>query len=1666
MNLNEINIEKAKQEFPAIASKLEGALSAWKKNVGTYIINIVRETNPEKLKQWFRFWANVDIVETAYMFTKLRRTNEQEKEEIKKIILNESKKELGSIKNFYKLMTVLLYLNDFENAKRCYIYVKYIDAQIINEIEIEDTLEKINMLLRQYVKNTEEFEKIFSTDEVLGKEIIERLIPASENEKKVNEMEKVLDYIVRNEEHKQALEKEGFSLEGFMHRNNPLDCDRVTMQKFILILQEIYNNIEENVYLNKRLEEIEKQIKIFIDNLKQLQKEQDDRTKEFINEEIENLIALRKAEIEERKGLIKEQQIIIHNLLYENVINTKKALHKRKISRILLRKLYNEAVRMKIEDEYTEPLKSYVEAEGYLGTIDLRINNQLSFRIKDLVVQVSKKKYAFFARCRTMFERIEKMEEIDPVKLVNTKEILLKNLNRIIEGMDVNVRELKDARTKVNKELQKLEHIKDEKQTRNQDIKDVYIDILCMKIPRIAELLKTSINLEKFNINVVRELLKNSNYQLIFQYIKIVQEIGMYSTIRNSLRNIDLEAAPKRANKEVIIAISNNFLERGHTDLALEFLKNIGITKFKEYLPNDKSLLEYLEDMKNKSSYLLSLYIQKMLFFEYYQDTYIDQKTLTKKWLEYFENGRQLETQEILHEEIVILELLEKDINSLESEYVKNKIEQIEILYRKNRIFMKSSYIQTKIIKVLNIILSQPTDIKTKYNKIQELSFLNCFKYQEKQIKSDFNFDETKLGSLQVKSNQLFNNILNNITKEDEIEDLIDIYMNTHIKLSFSIENLLEIFSHKNLKGVFESLNKYKFYGKIRNKNNSTFYILQIVNVLNKEKIRVERNIFEYDVNASAIYSAKIENYNSLYNTIILSNIEIYKARKNITRRIDEEITKKTIDKLKIDSQNEYKYINYENIKNYIYEDKRREIAKINTIKEKITEKEKYYEKTKQNYIDALENNELELKDIIYYYMNTASRYIINLDEFISMIANIKFPEKQIVDLSVEFKDYIILFENLSEENKVVDTLQVESNNIEYAGNELRKYFISKIKYQGCLIDTYDKRTGKIYIKKLLDIDIQKNSKEYYQIEKIFTDFLNSRDFSILEKLQNIDILPELINEANKKYATERNLLYNYRVLFYNIFSILINDLSKLKLFLQYLGRNNFWKEQINKQTSVNWIMQQNEITQDIRQVFIEKAKTEDVQTVLYCYMNTHIKSIINLGELLRNIARYNPELKDKTNEKDTIVDLQKYNIKILVKINKQKTKPKNDYIVSFINDINENLKIKLPPNTQIKFLNNLNVLKYDKLNDYIICEKSSAEIVELASQYNRRMIYIFTNILNQNPKIADLYDLIEDETVKNVNVYYQEFLERKYFYNVIYKESKQLKKLCKTFEKYLKGKIEQAALSIVNVIMVMNTYSNTILRYSMPLDNFLEIIGPIIDKIEGLIIQKFKIKISKKINKNKYEVYFMRYNRKLEVVFKKNINNVYPNLIEGKEYIADLYFYDAQNKCIILDKPERNITYANTTFFQIILGNNIRQITDSSFDIDEFYKKYIEIEKLNSKQKEEFDTLVNDLKSEIKTGGKKAIKKAKRQIYNFIIYCNDKAVNERGLVKDIQSFIEENKKWQIDSSIINSLENLILNDKLDININEDKNAKELLLEAASNIIMKREEFLKEYGFY
>ena len=1659
MNINEVDIAKAKQEFPLIAPIIQGALNAWPDNIGIYVNKIEKEKNEEKLKQWFSFWAKIDIMGTACMFTKLVRTDEQGKQKIKNIILKESKKELGNIRNFYKLMAVLLYLNDFENAQRCYIYVKYIDVKKINEIETEDSLEKINMLVRQYVSNTEEFDKIFSEEDMTGRNIINRIMPDSENKKKVQEIENVLDYIIRNEKNKKILEEKGFNLEGFMHKDTTFDSDRVSIQKVIILLQELYNGIEEN----EELKEIKGQISIFINNLKKLKEEQEDRTKEFINEEIENLIAIRKNEIEERKNNIREQQKIIHNILYKNVIETKEAIHKKEISKVLLRRLYNEALRMEIDEEFIEPLREYVDEEvgNYFSIISLKNNFSLSYKINSLATAVAKKKYAFFSRCRNMFKRIENMQELDPVKLVNTKEILLKNLNRIIEGLDVDVRELKDARTKVNKQIQKLELIKDEKRTRNQDIKDVYIDILSMKMSRMAEILRAGINLEKFNVNVVRELLERSKYELIFQYIKIVQEISMYSTIRNSLRNFNLYLAPKRANKDIIIEITNNFLKKGNANLALEFLHNIGVSKFKEYLPDDKCLLDYIEEIKGKNRSLQLLYIQKMLFFEYYQDTYTEEIVCTQKWLEYFENSRQLEIPEMVHEEIVILELLEKDIKSLDSDFVKEKIKQIEQWHSQNIIFMKKYYIQAKVIRVLNIILSQKTDIKTKYETIKKLSFLNTFNYQEGKMKADLIFMRFQFGSLRVKSNEIFKEVLSNITKDDDVENLIDIYMNTHIKLSFAIEDLLEVLSHKHLKGVFDSINKYKIYGKIKGRQNLTFYIFQIQNMLNNEGIRVERKNFEYDSNASSIYLAKIDNYNSLYNRIILKNIEIYKTRKNAIRRIDEEITKKTIDKLKIDAQNEYKYIHYDNIKNYIYEDKKREITNMKSLKQKIEEKEKYYDKTKQNYINALENNEIELKDIIYYYMNTASKYIINLDEFINMIANIKFPEKQIVNLTAEFKDYAILFNNLSDENKIVEPLQVESDNIEYAGNELRKYFMSEIKYQGGLIDTYDKKTGKIYIKKLIDVDIQKNSEKYYEVEEIFTSFVTSRDFEVLKKLKDLDILPELINEENKKYATERNLLYNYRVLFYNIFSILINDLNKLKLFLQYLGRNNYWRHQINKQTSVLWIAKQNEIAEDIKQLFIEKARTEDIETVLYCYFNTHIKSIINLDELLRNMARYNPELQDVKNE-EGIVDLQKYNIKIIAKINKQRTN--KDYTLAFINDINENLRIKLPPNTKLEFLNNLNVLKYDSLKGCIICEKNTIPIIELVSQYNRRMIYVLNEILKQSPKIQDLYELIEDETVKNINIYYQEFLDSRYFYDLTYKELKQLKNLNKIFKAYLEEKIEKRAITIVNIINVMDIYSNTIIRYGMQLDDFFEIIGPIIEGMEDLIIQKYKIKISKKISETKYEVYFMRYNRKLTVEFNRSSNNNL-NLTEGKEYIANLYCYDIENRCIVLEKPEKIITYTNTTFFRIILRNKIRQVTNSNSNLDEFYKEFLEIEKLNIKQEEEFKALIDNFKSEIKTANKKEIKNAKIAIVNYILYCNDKVVNEKGLVKNIQDFINETKKWKIASSLTDSLETLILNGKYNININEDKNAKELLLEAASNIILKKEEFLRKYNF-
>ena len=1656
MDLNKIDLKKARQDFPAIAPILLGAINAWPDNIGIYISKIEREQNQEKLKQWFKFWAQVDIIGAASMVTKLKRTKEEQKEEIKLIILQEAKKEVEDIRNLYKLMDVLLYFNSFGRAKGCYNYAKYITIKKLNEIKQEKSLEKMNMLLRQYVQNTETFERIFSKEELLDlpeKAIIKRLIPDSENEKKVQEINNVLEYVL---EHKEILKEAEISLKKFMHdKNTTFDSERVSMQKVIELLEKMQTQIDNKQDASSNLEKMKPEIQIFIDNLKEIQKRQEDRTKEFIDEETEKLIKIRNKEIEKIKEDIKAQQQIIHNILYKNVIETKKALRKKKISKLLLRKTYNEALNIRVEENFTEPLKEYIDEDrNYLSVISLINNKELSQKIYKLVEGIEKRKYTIFYRCRNNFKKIQAMEKIVPVNIIKLKDAILKDLDRIMQGIPS--KELKEARDEVEKQLKKLESTKDETQLRNQDIKETYIDILCMKIPRIKQFLNANMDLESFNVKVVQSLLEKSKYNLIFQYIKIVLDTGNYATIRNSLKNFNLVLASKRDNKEIITKITNKLIKRTNSGIALEFLRIIGVDKFSNYLPSNKCLLDYIEELKDTTNSLQLLYVQKRLFFEYYQDTYKDEMICTEKWLEYFEKSRKIEIPEILHEEVVILELLEKNISYLENKFVQDKIEQIENAYEKNTIDMKSLYICKLIVKVLNNILSEETDLETKLHKIEKLSVLNCFKYTEKQIKPNFKFIDIKVIDIKINSNQIFEKLIENL-KEEDMKYLIDIYMNTHIKVTLEIEKFMELLSHKTLKGVFESFSKYIFYGIIKSRKNSTFYSFKILNVLNEDKIRIERKNFEYDNGTKTTYTAKMSNYDSLYNRIILKDIQIYQTGKNSTRTINQKINQNMIDKLRADTQNPYKYIHYKDIAEYKYDRKKSEIVNMVSQKLKPSEKEMYYEKIKQNYKEALENEQILLNDIIYYYMNTATKYIIDLNEFIGMIADIRYPAKRIVDISNEFKGYVILFKRLDNENRVIGTLQLEGNNIEYIGNELRKYFMREITYQGGLLDTFNKETGKIYIRKLLDIDIQTNSEQYTQLEDIFTKYLATRDFSILEKLKDLDTIPELLNEENKQYATEKALLYNYRVLFYSIFSILIQDLEKLKTFLQYLGKNNFWKEQINKQTSVVWYVTRNEISEDIREVFLEKAKKENVATVLYCYMNTHIKDIIPLGELLRTMARYNPEL--NTNKEESIIDLMKYNIKIMVKINKQKTRKEDGYIVAFIN---KNLRIKLPENTKLQFYNNLNVIKYDKLSDCMICEVSSAPIKSIMEQYNKESIYLYTKILNENPIIADLYDLIEDEAVKKTNVYYDEFLESKYFYDLIINETKQLKKLSKVFKCYLEGKLKQEALNITNVIKIMIIYSNTLLRYSMQLDEFLEIIGPIIDKIEGLITQSFKIKIYKKIDNITYEVYFVRYNRTLLAKFMKHKN---VDLIEGEEYIAYLHFYNAKNKDIILERPEKSIKYTNTTLFNIIIGNQVRQITATTNKIKQFCEDYLEKEKLSLEKEEKFKELIDTLNLKIHTGGEKAIKKAKRAIYDFILYNNDKVIDEKGMITCISSLIPEARKWDLESRIINSLKNLVRNGKTNVNINEDKNARELLLETASSIIMKKESFLRYYNF-
>ena len=147
-------------------------------------------------------------------------------------------------------------------------------------------------------------------------------------------------------------------------------------------------------------------------------------------------------------------------------------------------------------------------------------------------------------------------------------------------------------------------------------IEKQYKLVLYKKMPQLENLVKSEyqkINITNFNNIITTKLLKESNYELIFNYIYILQCFSDYSDFKDEIHKFKL--APKKQNKDIILKITNRFIKKREIYPAFQFLKNISISNYFEYLPKSRTESEYIDIVKREFNFFSGYQIQKDLFF-------------------------------------------------------------------------------------------------------------------------------------------------------------------------------------------------------------------------------------------------------------------------------------------------------------------------------------------------------------------------------------------------------------------------------------------------------------------------------------------------------------------------------------------------------------------------------------------------------------------------------------------------------------------------------------------------------------------------------------------------------------------------------------------------------------------------------------------------------------------------------------------------------------------------------------------------------------------------------------------------------------------------------------------------------------------------------------------
>lgn len=1551
-----MEINTIKEQYPDIANIIRAVQVASVDNIGFYTSKLAKDPNKNKIEQWVKYWTKRNVVQAALIVNELKNIDEDTKKKLKQIIFNEIDSIETGNKKYYQLMLILLYFKEFEKAEKLYRYISSNDiAEIVKIIDEAKEINRINELVDELLEKRLIYEEIIPVpkthfEEIFYKEIF--LAREKEEEKKI--VQSILDYDSMNEEMAKTLDIDLDMLDQF------LKSPRIILSKK---LRKFINKFKQGEVASLHSDEIEKDenLKQFyeynkqkVEELKQLYENAEKRTMKVLEEQ--NLIIdIRNKTPEElekvKKGLISElneQSSKIQDIIEEDVDRFLLIVENNEITEKIIIEIYQKALKLEINSREKRTIENLLQDNGQKDLLITyaNINPEFKRTLLRLIKSIKKKQIKLMNGYN------------DNLIVINTNEFALKNINRMKEKLESYVNNYNEDNKKLVKAKEELDVIINkmqclfEQNISNRLIKE-YKQFLKSEIQKLFDV--NDVNINALNNKIFETLLEDSDYRLIFEYIYIVEKCNDYHKIEYILPKMIL--APKEKNKDLIIKIVNKFIEYDKTYYAFEFLENISIKNYLDYMPKDKTALDYIEIIRKKRPSIIMLYVQKQLFFEEYFKEYQDELECTKKWIKYLEANTEIKKNEIVHEMILIMELLNMDMSLLDNDsFILQYLEKISNSIKKYNIVINNKYASKLTINVLNRILCNDKEFAEIIRKIKIINYANIFKNSLDSTSLPVYIKEISFNTQIVETKQIFTKLIENINQENA-KDLIYIYMNTHLKAIIPIEILADKLFEKNLKNIIDLFNEYNFYGRFSPTNLEMYYRFKIHNVLNLSRTRIRKSqVSKFNNIFKNIYKLKISGYDNINKEILIEDINIFSATKSIVNNEiqayiasymnekinmvttinksefnDIELTKiietqvdllknispQLIQKMKKDNKNPYRFINYEEIK------EKRSIEIIDMIemyKEKVnlkTEegislKEKFHDRIKEELNNGLRDEDKLLENIIFYYMNSVIKYILDFDEFIEILVASRFEEQEIVNIETYFEGYPIFYKDIKN-NKDNNFLNIICRNLACEKKSLKGLIKNDLTYKAGIIKYYNKKSKQCIIEEKISIEIPARSEEYLKLLKIFNKYIATNNFSVLEELKSLKKITELSNERNIKYSNDEFLLKVYINLYYRVVVTLINDLKKLKLFIEYLGANNCWTDAKFNKNKVIWVFKSNK---SIPEAFIKKAKVENIEDILYCYNNTFLKINIPLDELLKNIFKFNKNGYTLV-KRDGKVDLSKYNI--VVEAFKSQEQASSDYMSMQTHNNFDNLKV-IMTNKRAEYIEPnkkmiIKITQYDVIYNILYCRKVPRKNYKTNEQYyNFQYLYLCMKILKSKYDIDTIYNFFQDKEIICLNYYYSNYYNEYIFHlkndREMFWEKILYKKMCQYFNtKEIKDQLNNS-----NINKIFNIYNNSILRYCVQLPDILAFIMQDSCAIETLV----KVKIIKEINKGsedkQYEVNFQRY-RQNHIV---RINNI-KEIDKQQEYIVKIKGYDAKNKIIFLDICEYKKTYTNTSLCAIV---------------------------------------------------------------------------------------------------------------------------------------------------